>query len=73
MREYGAPFVQKLHFQRYFYTDEYIDRNICDHLQEKGSCAAKNKISVNTGFHKYDAIATSIENLTLIGRVVCEI
>ena len=33
----------------------------------------KNFLPVNAGFPKYDAIATSIENLTLIGRVVCEI
>ena len=46
---------------------------ICDRLQEKGPCAAKNNFSVNAGFRKYDAIAISIENLTLIGRVVCEI
>ena len=46
---------------------------ICERLQEKGPCAAKNYFSVNAGFRKYDAIAISIENLTLIGRVVCEI
>ena len=37
---------------------------ICDRLQEKGLCTAKNNFSVNAGFRKYDAIATSIENLT---------
>ena len=41
--------------------------HICDRLQEKGPCAAKNTFSVNAGFCKYDAIATSIENLILIG------
>ena len=47
--------------------------SICDRLQEKGPCGAKNIFTVNAGFRKYDAIATSIENLTFIGRVVCEI
>ena len=46
---------------RHIYVTVYRKR---DHVPQK---------TVNAGFRKYDVIAISIENLTLIGRVVCEI